>query len=141
MSLTESFHELREHIDSSDDAIAAAADQRREEIEVRLEQARRDADARAAAVRSKTRDTAGDADNHWKEFQKEWDSHIERTRERVAAKKADIDADIAEDQAAMAESDAIDALAFASSAVGEAEYAVIDAILARRNAKVLEHSS
>jgi nucleosome binding factor SPN SPT16 subunit len=141
MSLTESFHDLRERVDSSDEAIMAAADQRREEIEVTLEKARRDADTHAAELRSKTRDTAGEAENHWKEFQKEWDRHIEQTRQRVAAKKAGIDADIAEDQAAMAESDAMDALAFASSAVVEAEYAVIDAILARRSAKVLAQST
>ena len=31
MSLAQSFHELREHLDSSDDAIAKTADQRRED--------------------------------------------------------------------------------------------------------------
>jgi hypothetical protein len=35
----------------------------------------------------------------------------------------------------------MDAIAFASSAIVEAEYAVTDAILARRNAQVLSHSA
>ena len=141
MSLAESFHELRGHVDSSDDAITKTADQRSEEIEVQLEQVRRKADTHAAGLRTRAHDTGTDADSQWKKMQEDWDRHIAKIRQRVDAKKAQIDAADAEDQAEGAEADAMDAIAFATSAIVEAEYAAIDAILARRNAKVLSHSA
>jgi len=88
MSLAESFHELRGHVDSSDDAIMKTADQRREEIEVQLEQARRKADSQAAELRTRTHDTATDADSQWKKMQGDWDRHIAKLRERVEIGRA-----------------------------------------------------
>ena len=44
---------------------------------------------------------------------------------------------IAEHDAEWAEADAIDAVNFASAAIEEAEYAVLDAVLARRRADVM----
>jgi hypothetical protein len=44
---------------------------------------------------------------------------------------------MAENDAEWAEADAVDAVEFASSAIEEAQYAVLDAVRARKNADVL----
>ena len=44
---------------------------------------------------------------------------------------------MAEDDAELAEADAINAVDFASAAIEEAQYAVLDAVRARKNADVL----
>ena len=52
----------------------------------------------------------------------------------MAHQKAEFNADTAEDRAAWAEADAELAIDYAYSAIEGAEYAVLDAILARREA-------
>ena len=66
--------------------------------------------------------------------------HIERSRQRVYAKKAVVDAKVADSDADWAQADAEDAIAFAMSAIIEAEYATLDAMLARENAAQLAAS-
>jgi len=65
---------------------------------------------------------------------------VARVRERIAAKKAELDRDVAERRAARAEDDALDAIDFAGAALDEAEYATLDAVLARREADELAAS-
>jgi hypothetical protein len=57
-----------------------------------------------------------------------WDQHVQRIRERIDSRKAELDAGIAAREAQWAEVDARDAIDFAAAAIVEAEYAVLDAV-------------
>ena len=141
MSVIETFDKLREQVEKADNSIKAVADRNQAEIEVKLDEARQEADSRAAELPSTTGDKAGDGESRWRTMQSEWKHHVERIHERADAKKAEIDSDMAEDDADWAETEALDAIAFAGSAIIEAEYATLDAILARKKAQLTASSS
>ena len=67
--------------------------------------------------------------------------HVQQTRAHIDAKKAALDASDAEDAAEWAEVDAEDAINFAASAITEAEYALLDAVRARKRADALAESA
>jgi hypothetical protein len=136
MSNANPFTKLKEQVEEADRSISAAAAQGAEELRSMVEEARRNADEGAAQLRAKSGEASGGAEGHWRQVQSDWDEHVKRLRERIDAKKADLDADTAESDAEWAEDDALDAVAFASSAIDEARYAVLDAVLARKNADV-----
>ena len=97
---------------------------------------RKKADERAAVLRAKSDEVSDSAERQWQEVQSDWDGHIKRIRERMDAKKDELDAKVA-GMTKWAEADAIDAVNFASAAIEEAQYAVLDAVLARRRADVM----
>jgi hypothetical protein len=147
MSVTDNFAKLKEQVEEADRAVKAAAEQNQAEIQSKVDEARRDADQRAAELRTKTEnaDREGESDregkSQWREMQADLNRHIERVRERMDAKEAAVSADVADRDADWAEADAKDAIDFALSAIVEAEYATLDAMLARKNAAQLAASS
>ena len=92
---------------------------------------------RGSSLRTKAEHAGDEAERHWNAVQGDWDQHVKRLRKRIDTKKAAIDADVAERDAEWAEADAIDAVNFASAAIEEAHYAVLDTVLARRDADVM----
>ena len=141
MSVTDNFAKLKEQVEKADRDVKAAAEQNQAEIQSKVDEARRDADQRAAELRAKTENADREGQSQWREMQADLNRHIERVRARMDAKKAAVDADVAEDDAEWAEADARDAIDFALSAIAEAEYATLDAMLARKNAAQLAASS
>jgi hypothetical protein len=105
------------------------------------EQARKAADDRSAELRAKAQDTSDKAEAHWNEVQSSWDQHVQRIRTRTQEKKTEHDIGSAKRHAQWAEADALDAVDFAEAAVVEAEYAVLDAAAARKNADDLAASA
>jgi malate synthase len=136
MSTANPFTKLKEQVEEADRSVAAAAAQGAEELRSMVEEARKHADERAAQLQAKPDQGSDGAEGHWRQVQSDWDQHIKRLRERIDAKKAAVDADAAESDAEWAEDDALDAVAFASAAIEEARYAVLDAVLTRKNADV-----
>jgi hypothetical protein len=147
MSVTDNFSKLKEQVEEADRTVKSAAEQNQAEIQSKVDEARRDADERAAELRAKTEsaDREGESDregkSQWREMQADLNRHIERVRERMDAKKAAVDVNVADRDADWAEADAKDAIDFALSAIVEAEYATLDAMLARKNAAQLAASS
>ena len=137
MSLPDDFTKLREKVDKADQSIRAAAAKDEAELKVMVDDARKKADERTAVLRAKSEEVADSAEHQWHEVQSDWDEHVKRIRERMNAKKDELDAKVAENDAEWAEADAIDAVDFASAAIEEAQYAVLDAVLARRKADVM----
>ena len=80
-------------------------------------------------------------ESHWQQVQSDFDQHVQRTRADIDATKAAIDASDAEDAAEWAEVDAQDAINLAASAITEAEYALLDAVRARKRADALAGSA
>ena len=139
--MKDNFAKLKEQAEKADRTVKAAEEQNQAEIKAKVDEARRDADARAAELRAKTDEAAREGESNWREMQADLNRHIERVRQRMDAKKAAVDADVADADADWAEDDAEDAIAFALSPITEAEYATLDAMLAREDAAKLAASS
>jgi len=136
-SATQSFAKLKDQVDQAAKTVASAASEDEKAVQAKLDDARKDADARAAELRAKAQDASDDAADHWHKIRSDWDQHVARSRKRIDDAKADLDADAAVRDLQWAENDAIDAIDFASAAITEAEYAVLDAVRARQNAEAL----
>ena len=136
MAVSDDFTKLKEQVEEADRSIKEAVAKEDAELKAMVDEARKNADDRAAQLRAKTQEAAGEADRQWKEVQSNWDQHVKRLRERIDARKAEVDAGVAERDAQWAEADAYDAVAFAETAIEEAEYAVLDAVMARRDADI-----
>ena len=141
MTASDSFTKLKQQVEKAERDIIAAASQNEAELEAKLDETRKSADDRAAELRAKTQAATDQAESRWREVQSDWDRHIQRMHERMDAKKAVHDAKVAEEDAEWAEADALDAIDFASSAAQEAEYAVLNAMRARKDADALAASS
>jgi hypothetical protein len=137
MTVSDPFTTLKEQCENADRSIKAAIAQDDAELRAMVDSARKDADDRTAQLSPKSTDVPGQGDRQWSKVKSDWDQHIHRLRENVDAKKAAHDASVAEDNAEWAEADADDAVGFASAAIEEARYAVLDAVLARRKADAM----
>jgi hypothetical protein len=141
MSVLESFGELKDQVVKADRDIIAVAEKDEPAIQTKVDDARREADQHAVELKATTQRAGTDPQSHWQEIQADWDRHIERMRGRLDSAKAGYDLSVAETKAESAEADALNAIAFAASAVIEAEYATLDALLARRRAAAVASSS
>lgn len=135
------FAKLKGEVEEAQRAIIeAAAQDQAADVDAKVNEVRRSADARAAALRDKPQQ-ADRPESHWQQVRSDWAQHIQTTRAHLDAKKAAIDANDAEDDATWTEIDAEDAISFAESAIMEAEYAVLNAVRARKKANALAGSA
>jgi hypothetical protein len=140
MSVSESFAKLKKQLDEAERTVRAAVEENEADLKAKLNEARRNADSRAAELRTKTQ-SGEQAESGWRQVQRDWDRHIENVRKRIDARGADVDAMVAAAQSEEAESDALDAIDFAGSAIEEAEYAVLDALRAEKKLDLLGGSA
>jgi hypothetical protein len=114
---------------SAEDAYKAKAD---------LEETVNDFRASAEAQATKLRDSAKAAPNNisawWDQQQEAWNAHLVKVRQNIDERKSEHDAKKAEKRAAAAEADAEFAIDYAYAVIEAAEYAVLDAALARAEA-------
>jgi hypothetical protein len=137
MPLSDEYTKLKEQVENGDRTIRAAVAKDDAELKAMVDEARKNADMREAELRAKSTEVADEAERHWNDVRSDWDQHIQRIRAHLDAKKAEVDATFAEGDAEMAEADAYDAVQFAAAAAEEAQYAVLDAVMARRKADVM----
>jgi hypothetical protein len=114
----------------AEDRAAAAKAQARDQLQEALQAARDSTQQTADTLPAESAGAADRADN----IQRSWDDHLARARERIDARKAQHAADRAESDADDAESYAAYSIDLAYSAIEEAEYAVLEAVLARADA-------
>ena len=77
----------------------------------------------------------------WTQQQQAWNDHVALLRQHIDEKKGELDSALAGSRAESAEADAMFAIDFAYSAIEEAEYATLRAILARADANDAEAKS
>jgi hypothetical protein len=116
---------------------AGARDKARTDLEHDIGEARASAQAQADKLRATAEERRGSISAWWTDVQKSWDAHVAELRDRVETKKEEHDVHVAQRRAEHAEADAEFAIDFAYGAVVEAEYAVLDAALARMKAEEL----
>ena len=133
----DSFDRLSKKIEEAKRSIQAAASESEAEIKTKVEEARKQADDSAAELANKTRAGADESGAHWQKIQSDWDRHRQGVRRRIDQAKATLDLEDAEERAEWAEGDAVDAVDFASNAIDEATFAMLDAIQARKDVKAL----
>jgi hypothetical protein len=120
---------------------AGARDKTSADLERDVDSARASAEAHAETLRTVAHERKETISAWWTDVQKSWDKHVADIREHVETKKEARDVRVAQRRAENAETDAKFAIDFAYSAVVEAEYAVLDAALARKEADKLAETA
>jgi hypothetical protein len=106
----------------------------RADLEAKVTEARKSADEHADRLSAKATEVSDVGQHRWNDVQRSWKDHVAQFHERIEEKKAERDVNRAERRAERAEEDALDAVDFAAAVLEEAEYAVLDAALARTEA-------
>jgi hypothetical protein len=137
MTASDELAKLAVRAKQAEEHAAAARAKAKVELEDEVDEARAAAEAHAAKLGEKADAEKGQIQSTWQDAQQAWNQHIEKAHERFATKKAEMDAAKAKRTADDAESDALMAIEWAYAAVDEAEYATLDAGLARMEADQL----
>jgi hypothetical protein len=137
MAASDDLTKLAARAKVAEDHVAAARDKAKAELAQDVSAAQADAQASAEGLRQLAQANDGMVSSWWDDTQRSWNRHMAAIRDDVHAKKAEHDLDRAERRADVAEGDAAFAMDFAYAAIEEAEYAVLDAGLARLEADEL----
>jgi vacuolar-type H+-ATPase subunit I/STV1 len=121
--------------------VHASASTTKERLESQVAEARASAEKTNGQVEQKAQGAREGASEHWTAARKDWNAHIAQMRRKADDQKATLDATRAEHRAQDREDDAVMAVDFAMQAVEEAEYEVLDAILARSEANSMAAAS
>jgi hypothetical protein len=135
--LADELTKLAARAQEAENRATAARGKSKADLEQAMDSARTSAQTQNDKLRTKAKESQGSISSWWTDVQKSWDAHVAEARDRVETKKAEHDVHVAERRAENAEADATFAIDFAYSAVVEAEYAVLDAMLARAEATEL----
>jgi hypothetical protein len=130
MAVSDDLSRLSVRAKQAEDRAAAAKAQAHDQLQQAVQDARDSTQQTADKLRAGSAAVADRADN----IQRSWDEHLAKARERMDARKARHAADRAESDAEDAESYAAYSIDLAYSAIEEAEYAVLDAVLTRHDA-------
>jgi hypothetical protein len=134
MALSDELTKLAARAKEAQDRAAAAQGKAKADLEQEVEAARASAEEQAGKLRQDAEARKGKLSVWWQDVQRSWSEHIDKVREDMDQRKARHDVDRAEVRAENAEDDAAFAVNFAYAAIEEAEYAVLDASLARMQA-------
>jgi hypothetical protein len=126
--------ELSRRAQSAEAAVAAARTESRVRLTEMVEQSRDKAQRRADGLRASGNRMIKDADNKWTDIQTHWKDLVRTVRTDLQDAQSGADVARAQRRADRAEDSADLAVAFAMAALEEAEYAVLDATLARADA-------
>src|SRR5262245_57385088 len=134
MALSDLLTTLAQRAKEAEDRARSATTEARADLQAQVDRAAKDARSTADELTKQADAAAEDASGWWTQVQTDWSKHIATIRENVAAKTKAIDMNDAQFAADLASADAHAAVNFASSALDEAEYAVLNAILAQKDA-------
>ncbi len=134
MALSDDLSRLAARTKEAEDRAAAAQGKAEADLEADLENARAVGEQQAEELRTKAEEGKGRISDRWADVQRAWNEAVAGVRADIQSKKGKLDLDMARRRAERAEDDARFAIDFAYSAVVEAEYAVLDAALARKEA-------
>lgn len=137
MRASEQLEKLADLAKQSEDNIEHAKAESEAELKTRVQRARESSEKHAAELKGGASGAKAKASTWWSDVQDDWNKHIEKIRKDVDNRKEELDVKRAEHRAEHREDDAEAAVAFAYAAFEEAEYAVLDAILAREEADEL----
>lgn len=126
--------ELAERARQAKEHVHASANATKERLESEVSAARASAEQTNSELEQKAAGARNEASSRWTAARQDWNTHIAEMRRKADAQKATLDRARAQDRADDREFDATMAVDFALQAVEDAEYEVLDAILARAEA-------
>jgi recombination DNA repair RAD52 pathway protein len=133
-TLAEQVTRLAARAKETEDRTATVEATAKEDLEAERATARASAEKQAKKLRESTDAHKDELSAWWSDQQRSWNELVAKIRGDIETKRAEHDKDRAERRAAHAANDAVFAIEFAYGAVIEAEYAVLDAALARTEA-------
>jgi hypothetical protein len=137
MALSDQLANLAARTKQLEDRAAAARSKTKSDLEQDVKRARESVQEQADGLRQSVEANQGKISAWWDNLQRSWDEHLAAVRQDIGEKRAAHDLKKAQRFADQAEADAEFAINFAYGAVEEAEYAVLDATLARMEADEL----
>jgi hypothetical protein len=137
MALSDDLTKLAARAKEAETRTAAARDEARADLEREVASARTAAQEQAEKLRQAAEEGKAEASGWWTDVQKSWNAQVARVREDVEGKKEKHDVHMARVRADDAEGYASFSIDLAYSAVVEADYAALDAVLARKEADQL----
>ena len=121
--------------------VAEVRAEARADLEQDVASAREAAQEQAEALRNRAEESKAGISGRLSDVQRSWNEQIARVREDLEGKRAKHDAHVAQRRADDAEAYASFATDLAYSAVVEAEYAALDAVLARMDAEQMSQQA
>jgi hypothetical protein len=137
MALSDQLSKLSIRAKQVEDRAAAAQGKAKADLEQEVKEARESAQAQGDSLRQAAESGKGKLSVWWESVQRSWNEHLAAVRKSMEDRKAEHDLTTAQKVADQAEDDAGFAIDYAYAAIEEAEYAVLDAALARKNADEL----
>ena len=137
MALSDDLTKLATRTKEAETRTAAARDQARADLEREVSTARASGEAQAEKLRQAAEKGDEKITGFAGDVQRSWNEHIAKVREDLESRKAEHDVHKAQKRAERAEDYASFEIDLAYSAVVEAEYAALDAVLARMDAEQL----
>lgn len=126
--------ELADRAKQAKERVHASANTTRDNLQSAVSEARASAEETNRQLDEKAASSLNDASRAWTAARQNWNEHIAEIRRKADTEKAQLDLRRAQHRADLREDDAVAAVDFALQAVEEAEYEVLDAILARAEA-------
>jgi hypothetical protein len=137
MALTDQLSDLARRAKQIEDRVAAANAKTKADLETDVKDARQSAQEQADVLRNKAQTDKGNLSAWWDHLQSSWHDHIAAVRTGAEDRRAAHDRKTAQRAADNADADAAFAIDYAYAAIEEAQYAVLDAALAHRQADEL----
>ncbi|MEX0801505.1 MAG: YtxH domain-containing protein [Dehalococcoidia bacterium] len=141
MALSDQLYTLAARAKQAEDNVTAARTKAKAELEADVQAAQESAKKHAEALRAKVDEGKESVSTGWSNVQHSFHDKIATAKLNMEVRKAERDLKRAEKDAERAERDAAFAVEFAYAAIEEAEYEVLDAILARAYADELAATS
>ena len=141
MALSDQLANPSQRAKEAEEHAAAARDKTKADVENDREMARATAQAQADRLHESADANRARISAWWHDVQRSWSQHVAAVKENIDDRRAEHDVDRANKRADNAEGDAAFAIDYAVAAIEEAEYAVLDASLARMEADELAGTS
>jgi hypothetical protein len=137
MAVSDQLYTLAARSKQAEENVAAARTKAKAQLEGDVKAAQESAQRRSQALRTKAEEGKENVSTHWNDVQRSFHEKIASAKLKMEVRKAERDVKRAEKDAEHAEHDAAFAIEFAYAAIEQAEYEVLDAILARAYADAL----
>jgi hypothetical protein len=141
MAVSDQLTTLAARAKEAEEHAAAAQSKAKADLEADVKDARASAQAQADRLHESADANRARISAWWHDVQRSWSQHVAAVKEDMADRRAEHDVDRANKRAENAEGDAAFAIDYAVAAIEEAEYAVLNASLARMEADELAGAS
>jgi len=141
MALSDQLTKLAARTKEVEDRAAAAKAEGKADLEEKVKNAREAAQTQADALHAHTEKNKSDISEWWNDLGRDWKKQVESIRRAVDNDRAAHDLKHAQKAAQRADEDAAFAIDYVYAALAEAEYAVLDAYLAHKEADELAEAT